>query len=107
MNGLRNEDGMTIVEVMAAFLILLITAAFFSQAVLLSLNIQRRFLQERDDLGRLTKAYYLGDGDLPVQSQTVTLEFITDQGETYRLPVELRSFKEGLAVLYDVRGSGE
>lgn len=103
----RDIAGSSMVEIIAAFLILILVAGFFSRCILMAGRIVGISEEKLRASENLIKEYYLeetgADSAMYVREETVTLRF-EDRGGAgkFRLDAVLREFRDESGVLYDV-----
>lgn len=114
MNGrramLREKNGTTMVEVIVAFLILIIVLEIFSQAAVLAGRIVLRSGMNLKENRNLAGSYYLEGQEDPEAGkagrtdpmiETVTLYFEGENGASFQIPAKVRTFTGEAGNLYD------
>lgn len=103
LSFLRGRAGMTMVNVIVAFVVLLILAAMFTQVVRLSENLIVKADSLREQTSSLLMKYYTNDGSLTqtrLGSDTSELTLSTDGGSSFRLNAPVYSYSDGAYTLY-------
>lgn len=103
------KDGSTLVEVMAAFVILLMIMAIFSRTMILAGAVRRRSAEIRREYQILLEACYAEEGNRSETWDSIEYEemyqdaiFVNEEGGSFRIPVKLRSFAGTAGELHDV-----
>lgn len=97
---IEDTQGTTMVEVMVAFTVLVLVMGIFSQALTLAGRMMNRADDTMDKSHELVKEYYMGE--LSEHSDTKTLEFKTDNGESFTVEGTIRRFSDESGTIYDV-----
>lgn len=110
---IRATGGATMVEVIAAILILLIVLGIFSQAVALTGQMVHHSEESLRENRNLTGSCYLEGKKDPEAGkaeeitpvvETVTLYFQSKNGASFQIPAKIRTFTGESGKLYDVVG---
>ncbi len=103
------KDGSTLVEVMAAFVILMMIMAIFFRTMILAGAVRRRSTEIRHEYQILLDACYAEEGNRSETQDSIEYEemyedaiFVNEEGDSLRIPVKLRSFTGTAGELHDM-----
>lgn len=111
MKTIRNSTrGTTMVEVLVAFVVLVLLMGIFSQALGLSGRMMNRSSDMQEEYRELAGDYYLdrlGTGESKTPSVTLRFKRVTKDGnptgDGFSMKAEIRTYTKGGVSLFDVR----
>lgn len=110
---IRATGGTTMVEVIVAFLILIIVLEIFSQAVVLTGRMVQHSGESLRENRNLAGSYYLEGKDDPEDgkaeeitpvAESIILHFQSESGASFQIPAKVRTFTGERGNLCDVMG---
>lgn len=107
---LRSRSGSALVEVTAAFVMLMILLAVLTASFDLAGSMLAKSRSMRRQLESVRRACYLEESDIGYQEQDIVLELVRrEDGAVVSVDAVLCSYSDGAVMLYEVMpgGSGE
>lgn len=99
----KQNDGMTMVEVVVAFAVLMLVMGMFAKCLTMANQVFRRSEEILEDSRKLEKGYYLEEEAVLADIVGETLVFTEQEdGGRFSVEVKLREFANDAGSLYDV-----
>lgn len=101
----NNQKGMTLVELIVSFSILMIALAMFSTCLNTSSRVRLRIHATKERLQEFCRSYYLEEFQAlePEETVEIILKFEKRDGDGhFTVPAALRTFRAETGVFYDV-----